>query len=83
MLICSFWLVEGLAIVGRLSGSRRALPRPHGPWRAVGLLSEQIDLKTLQPLGNFPQAYSHLSLINAAVRLAGLGVAVSDLDPKA
>jgi len=83
MLICSFWLVEGLAIVGRLSEAADLFRDLMALAPPSGLLSEQIDLKTLQPLGNFPQAYSHLSLINAAVRLAGLGVAVSDLDPKA
>jgi trehalose 6-phosphate phosphatase len=70
MLICSFWLVEALSIIGRHSQAEGIFDQLCEFVPASGLLSEQIDPAGPTALGNFPQAYSHLGLINAAVRLA-------------
>jgi GH15 family glucan-1,4-alpha-glucosidase len=68
--ICSFWAVEALALSGRLDEAidRFSLLVEHG--NDVGLFSEEVDPDTGLLLGNFPQAFSHVGLINAAVTLA-------------
>ncbi len=68
--ICSFWSVECFALEGRLDEARRELERLLGCRNDLGLLSEEIDVETGALLGNFPQAFSHIGLINAALTLA-------------
>lgn len=68
-LICSFWMVEALAMSGEDAEARErfdALCRLAGP---LGLFCEEVDPATRDPLGNFPQALTHLSLIQAALAL--------------
>lgn len=68
-LICSFWMVEALAMAGETREARErfdALCRLAGP---LGLFSEEVDPETGGPLGNFPQALTHLSQIQAALAL--------------
>lgn len=68
-LLCSFWMVQALAHAGeteQASARFEALHRLAGP---LGLFSEQVDIASRRPLGNFPQALTHLALIQAALSL--------------
>lgn len=66
--ICSFWYVEALARLGRVEDARLALEKMFTYANHVGLYAEQIGL-TGDQLGNFPQAFTHLSLISSAINL--------------
>ena len=68
-LICSFWLVSALAIVGELQRARDLMERLLRVGSPLGLFAEEFDVKTGRHLGNFPQAFSHLALIEAASRI--------------
>jgi len=68
--ICSFWAVECQARGGNLAGATAAFERLLGYTNDVGLLAEEIDWETGAALGNFPQAFTHVGLINAALTLA-------------
>jgi GH15 family glucan-1,4-alpha-glucosidase len=69
-LICSFWLVSALAIVGEDRRARDLLERLLRVASPLGLYAEEFDAGTGRHLGNFPQAFSHLALIEAAGRIA-------------
>jgi GH15 family glucan-1,4-alpha-glucosidase len=71
--ICSFWAVECQARGGDLAGAAAAFERLLGYTNDVGLLAEEIDWETGAALGNFPQAFTHVGLINAALTLAECG----------
>jgi GH15 family glucan-1,4-alpha-glucosidase len=64
--ICSFWLVSCLARAGEVERARALFHRLTGYANDLGLLAEEIDTTTGELLGNFPQAFSHVGLINAA-----------------
>jgi len=68
-LICSFWLVSALAIIGEEQRARDLLERLIRISSPLGLYAEEFDCQTGHHLGNFPQAFSHLALIEAAGRL--------------
>jgi GH15 family glucan-1,4-alpha-glucosidase len=68
-LICSFWLVSALAIVGELQRARDLMERLLREASPLGLYAEELDADTGRHLGNFPQAFSHLALIEAAGRI--------------
>ena len=68
-LICSFWLVECLARGGDEKRARELFARLLSTCNDLGLLSEEVDPATGELLGNFPQAFSHLGLIQAAIAL--------------
>jgi GH15 family glucan-1,4-alpha-glucosidase len=68
--VCSFWLVEALAIVGRTEEARQLFEFLLGHHNGLGLFSEDIMPGTGELTGNFPQTYSHVGLINAAFRLS-------------
>lgn len=70
--ICSFWWAEVLAIAGRLDDAVVVFERAARCANGVGLFSEDIDPETGLLLGNFPQAYTHVGLINAAMTIGGL-----------
>ncbi len=68
-IVCSFWLVEALALNGRLDDATQVMDEMCALASDVGLLSEEIDPDSHELLGNLPQALSHLGLINAACTL--------------
>jgi GH15 family glucan-1,4-alpha-glucosidase len=68
-LICSFWLVSALAIVGELQQARDLMERLLRIASPLGLYAEEFDADTGRHLGNFPQAFSHLALMEAAARI--------------
>ncbi len=68
--VCSFWLVEALAIIDRKDEARDLFERLLSHGNPLGLFSEDILPKTGELSGNFPQTYSHVGLINAAFRLS-------------
>ena len=67
--LCGFWLVEALALDGRIEEAQQVFVAHAEASNHVGLLAEEIDPGTGVLLGNFPQAFSHLGLINAAARI--------------
>ncbi len=85
--LCGFWLAESLAMMGQLEDAQEVFLAHVGTANHLGLLSEEVDADFLNSqlpdtargalLGNFPQAFSHLGLINAAVRI---DVALRDRD---
>jgi GH15 family glucan-1,4-alpha-glucosidase len=68
-LICSFWLVSALTIIGEEQRARDLLERLLRVASPLGLYAEEFDTETGHHLGNFPQAFSHLALLEAAGRL--------------
>jgi GH15 family glucan-1,4-alpha-glucosidase len=68
-LICSFWLVSALAIVGEHQRARDLMEKLLSVASPLGLYAEEFDTSTGRHLGNFPQAFSHLALIEAAGRI--------------
>ncbi|MEU1320237.1 glycoside hydrolase family 15 protein [Streptomyces tibetensis] len=70
-LVCSFWLADALHMTGRTKEARELFERLAGLANDVGLLSEEFDPVTGRHLGNFPQAFSHIGLVNTALALFG------------
>ncbi len=70
-LVCSFWLADALYMTGRTKEARELFERLAGLANDVGLLSEEYDPMTGRHLGNFPQAFSHIGLVNTALALFG------------
>ena len=71
-LACSFWLVSAYALAGRRDDAHALMDRLVGLTNDVGLLSEEYDPAGDRMVGNFPQAFSHLALVTAAMNLARL-----------
>jgi GH15 family glucan-1,4-alpha-glucosidase len=67
--ICSFWLVSALVIVGEMQRARNLMERLVSIASPLGLYAEEYDPGTGRHLGNFPQAFSHLALVEAAARI--------------
>ncbi|MDQ6855294.1 MAG: glycoside hydrolase family 15 protein, partial [Actinomycetota bacterium] len=65
-LACSFWLASALALNGRVDEARKLFERLIALSNDVGLLAEEYDVPRQRQVGNFPQAFSHLALIQAA-----------------
>ena len=70
-LICSFWLVSALSIIGEDQRAQDLMERLLRIASPLGLFAEEFDVDTGRHLGNFPQAFSHLALIEAAARIIG------------
>ena len=68
--ICTFWLAECLALAGEVDRARVLFDRMAGCANDVGLLAEEVDPATGELLGNFPQAFTHIGLIHAALAIA-------------
>ena len=74
-LACSFWLADNYVLQGRQEEARALFRRLIGLCNDVGLLAEEYDPISRCQLGNFPQALSHLALVNTARNLMGAGPA--------
>jgi GH15 family glucan-1,4-alpha-glucosidase len=68
-LACSFWLVDVYVLQGRREDAERLFKRVVGLCNDLGLLSEEYDPAARRLLGNFPQAFSHIGLVNSAFNL--------------
>ena len=69
-LACSFWLADNLVLLGRTGDARRLFERLLALRNDVGLLAEEYDPRLGRQVGNFPQAFSHLALVDTAMNLA-------------
>ncbi|MFI2349786.1 glycoside hydrolase family 15 protein [Streptomyces sp. NPDC019443] len=72
-LACSFWLADDLAMIGRVDEARRLFEKLLSLRNDLGLLAEEWDPKLQRQVGNFPQAFSHVPLIDTALRLTASG----------
>ncbi|MDZ7821063.1 MAG: glycoside hydrolase family 15 protein [Candidatus Marinimicrobia bacterium] len=72
--VCSFWMVKALSQIGRQKEAGELLDELLSYSNHLGLFSEDMDFETKRLLGNFPQGYSHLSLIDAAITFTETGV---------
>ncbi len=81
--ICTFWLVDNLAMQGRVAEARSLFERILNYSGRLGLFSEEIDPKDTTSLGNYPQAFTHIALINSAnnLRKAEIRMAKHHTDP--
>ncbi|MBN1612041.1 MAG: glycoside hydrolase family 15 protein [Polyangiaceae bacterium] len=70
-LVCTFWMVQALLSIGERRAARESFEEVLGCGNHLGLLSEDVEFATKRLLGNFPQAYSHLALIDTALLFAG------------
>ena len=68
-IICSFWLVSALAMIGEIDKARDLMERLLRVASPLGLYAEEFETETARHLGNFPQAFSHLALLEAAGRI--------------
>ena len=89
-LLCTFWLAHALALGGEVARARQVFERAASFANDLGLLAEEVDGDTGELLGNYPQAFSHIGLVNAAWAIAaaeaGTGAATSSrpsLEPRA
>jgi GH15 family glucan-1,4-alpha-glucosidase len=67
---CSFWLADSYVLIGRLADAQRLFARLVGLCNDLGLLAEEYDAVAQRMVGNFPQAFSHIALVNTAHNLA-------------
>ncbi|HEX5957510.1 MAG TPA: glycoside hydrolase family 15 protein, partial [Hyphomicrobiaceae bacterium] len=67
---CSFWLADAYVLTGRIADARRLFQRLVGLCNDVGLLAEEYDPVAQRAVGNFPQAFSHIALVNTASNIA-------------
>ncbi len=77
---CSFWLVDALQGIGRTDEAAALFERLLTLRNDLGLLSEEYDPRTSRQLGNVPQAFSHVGLVNAALHLSGADPATQEDD---
>ncbi|MCJ7681553.1 MAG: glycoside hydrolase family 15 protein, partial [Candidatus Aminicenantes bacterium] len=80
--ICTFWMVKSLALIGETEKARRIYEKVLSYGNHLGLFSEGIDTVTRRLLGNFPQAYSHLALIDAGLALTKREAAIGTQDQR-
>ena len=68
-MLCTFWLADALALTGRVDEASELFERLVALTNDVGLLAEEYDPVQGRMLGNFPQAFSHIGLVNTALNL--------------
>jgi GH15 family glucan-1,4-alpha-glucosidase len=78
-LACSFWLVDNRVLLGRYDAARELFERLLSLRNDVGLLAEEYDPRLARQVGNFPQAFSHVALVDSALNL---GYATTQQAPK-
>jgi GH15 family glucan-1,4-alpha-glucosidase len=81
-LACSFWLADCLHLMGRTEDARALFERLLALRNDVGLLSEEYDVSLARQVGNFPQAFSHVSLVNSAHNLSGQPFVLEEQRPE-
>jgi alpha,alpha-trehalase len=69
-LLCTFWLAQAQALAGQLDEARATFERAAAYVNDVGLLAEEVDVGGVEMIGNYPQAFSHIGLVNAAWAIA-------------
>jgi len=69
-LLCTFWMAQAQALAGELEKAKATFKTAASFCNDVGLLAEEIDPNTGELLGNFPQAFSHIGLVNAAYAIS-------------
>src|SRR5690349_15654190 len=79
--ICSFWLVSALAEIGEHEKARALCERLLGYASSLDLYAEEIDARSGRHLGNFPQAFTHLALINAVMHVIVADRQLADAQP--
>ena len=72
-LACSFWLADACIMLGRLDDAERLFDRLLSLRNDLGLLSEEYDVARRRLVGNFPQGFSHIGLVNTAYNLSAAG----------
>jgi GH15 family glucan-1,4-alpha-glucosidase len=77
-LLCSFWLVDNLILLGRQRDAQTLFERLLAVRNDVGLLAEGYDTRRRRQAGNFPQAFSHVGLINSALNLSRAGMSAAE-----
>ncbi|MEE1820686.1 glycoside hydrolase family 15 protein, partial [Streptomyces sp. BE20] len=80
-LACSFWLADDLAMIGRVQEARELFDKLLSLRNDLGLLAEEWDPRLKRQVGNFPQAFSHVPLIDTALRLTACGGAYLSAQP--
>lgn len=75
-LACSFWMADDLAMIGRVDEARQLFEKLLALRNDLGLLAEEWDSNLQRQVGNFPQAFSHVPLIDTALRLTASGAYV-------
>jgi GH15 family glucan-1,4-alpha-glucosidase len=65
-LLCTFWLAQAQALAGEVDQATATFERGLAAINDVGLLAEEVDARSGELIGNFPQAFSHIGLVNAA-----------------
>ena len=80
-LACSFWLADDLAMIGRVTEARELFDKLLALRNDIGLLAEEWDPRLKRQVGNFPQAFSHVPLIDTALRLTACGGAYLAAQP--
>ena len=76
--VCTFWLIKSLYLIGEVDDAKNLFERVLQYSNHLGLFSEGIDFTTKRLLGNFPQGYSHLALIDTAITLSGKQIEDND-----
>jgi len=76
--VCTFWMIKALYMIGEKKEAEDLFQKVLGYSNHLGLFSEDIDFETKRLLGNFPQAYSHLALIDTAITLSGKEIEEED-----
>ena len=66
---CSLWFADNLILAGRMAEARQMFDRVLALCNDVGLLAEEYDPRARRQMGNFPQAFSHVALVNTALNL--------------
>ena len=81
-LVCTFWLAHAQALAGELDQATATFERAVAAINDVGLLAEEVDPGSGEMIGNFPQAFSHIGLVNAAWAISQAQVRAADPDAR-